>query len=288
VAAATLAAGRNRAWVTGAADVSGPIARWVRRVTASAQLTYSNSWAASLWDRLRPVDIANQATLFAATLLLCFIPFLIVASALAGKPVANILARRVGLNEQAAAAMGHLFTSSAATTQAISGSASAVLFVLGGVAAATALQQLYTRVFEVERRRAWDLLLRFGWLAVLMAVAFLGGWAGPQLHRFGGPVLLGLAGLVFFTVFWWFTMWFLLGGRLSWRSLWAPAIVTGAFWLGMNAAFALFFSRLVITEDREYGPIGTVFALMTYLIAIGVVLVLGAVIGVMWRDRRTP
>ena len=33
------------------------------------------------------------------------------------------------------------------------------------------------------------------------------------------------------------------------------------------------------------GPIGVVFALMAYLIAIGVVVILGAVTGVVWQER---
>jgi hypothetical protein len=35
----------------------------------------------------------------------------------------------------------------------------------------------------------------------------------------------------------------------------------------------------------EYGPIGMIFALMAYLIAIGVVVILGAVTGLIWQDR---
>jgi hypothetical protein len=36
---------------------------------------------------------------------------------------------------------------------------------------------------------------------------------------------------------------------------------------------------------RAGGPIGTVFALMSYLIAIGVVVILGAVTGLVWQER---
>jgi membrane protein len=51
------------------------------------------------------------------------------------------------------------------------------------------------------------------------------------------------------------------------------------FWLGTEAFFAVTFSCMVTSDDQKRGPIGTVFALMSYLIAIGVVVILGAVTG---------
>ena len=55
------------------------------------------------------MDVINQGMLFAATLLLCLFPFLIVASALADRQVVTTLARDTGLNGTAAADVGHLF-----------------------------------------------------------------------------------------------------------------------------------------------------------------------------------
>ena len=63
------------------------------------------------------------------------------------------------------------------------------------------------------------------------------------------------------------------------------SIATGVFWLGMEVVFRFFFSGMVISEDQEYGPIGIVFAIMSFLIAIGVVVVLGAVVGLVWQER---
>jgi membrane protein len=57
------------------------------------------------------------------------------------------------------------------------------------------------------------------------------------------------------------------------------------FWLGMEVAFSLFFSNMVIADYKEYGPIGMIFAVMAFLIAIGVVVILGAVVGLVWQER---
>ena len=245
---------------------------------------YAGSPAEHLWRRLDVMDFINRGLLFAATLLLCLFPFLIIANALACRSAATGLARHLGLNQQAAADVGALFTSSAATSSAITGTAW-VFFILGGIAAATAIQGLYERAFELESRGARD-----------MPAAGLAGRAGGLLGagrlgraraaRPGGPVLLAVVGLVVLTGFWWFTIWFLLAGRISWRDLFPAAVATAVFWVGMEAVFSVIFSGMVASYDKKYGPIGVVFALMSWLIAIGVVIILGAVAGIVWQERN--
>lgn len=262
-----------------------PGIRRVRRVSEWGKQKYAGSSAEYLWRRLDSIDFINRGMVFAATLLLCLIPFAIVADALAGRSTVTGMVRRVGLNQQAAAEVGHLFASSAATSAAVVGTTSVVFFVLGGIAAASALQELYERAFGLDRRGMKDLPRRLIWLAVLCGGSVLIGWAGPGLHHVGGPVLTAAAALAVFTGFWWFTMWLLLAGRISWRTLFPSACATGVFWAGMNLVFSFFFSGMVISNSKEYGPIGVVFALMAYLIAIGVVVILGAVTGVVWQER---
>lgn len=261
------------------------IRRRVRRGTEVARQKYAGSAAEHLWGRLASMDFINRGMLFAATLLLCFFPFLIVVTALAGRSASAALARHLGLNKQAAADVSHLFTSSAATSGAVTGAAW-VFFILGGVAASGAIRELYERAFDLERRGARDMVRSVVYLAVLVAVLWLSGLAGPRIHHAGGSVLLALTGLVVLTGFWWFTMWFLLAGRIGWRRLFPSAVATAIFWLAMQAVFAVVFSGMVTSNNQKYGPIGVVFALMSWLIAIGVVIILGAVTGVVWDERN--
>lgn len=58
--------------------------------------------------------------------------------------------------------------------------------------------------------------------------------------------------------------------------------------LGIEAVFSVVFSGIVTSDDKKYGPIGVVFALMPWLIAIGVVIILGAVTGIVWQERNLP
>ena len=255
-----------------------------RRGADRAKGRYAGSSAEHLWNRLDTMDFINRGLLFAATLLLCFFPFLIVANALTGRSTVDTLARHLGLNQQASADVGRLFTSSSATSSAVTGTAW-VFFILGGIAAASAVQELYERAFELDRRGLKDTLRRLIWLGVMVGCSALAGWVGPEAHHAGGPVLLAILGLVALTAFWWFTVWFLLAGRMSWRELFPAALATAVCWLGMEVVFSIIFSSTVISDNDKYGPIGVVFALMSWLIAIGVVIILGAVVGVVWRER---
>ena len=268
------------------ADIKAPDrpgTRRVRRAVEWGQKKYAGSWAEYLWHRLDAADFLNQAMLLAATLLLCAVPFFLVAAALTGRSAVSALTARLGLSQQAAADVGHLFTSASATSNAVTG-LSWAFFILGGIAAATAIQGLYQRVFGLDSRGARDRLRAVIWLVLVAGLFALDTSVGPGF-RASAPVLWWIVNIPASIGVWWFTMWFLLAGRVSWRRLYPCGVATGAFWLGMYAVFSVIFSGMVISYDQKYGPIGIVFGLMSYFIAIGVVITLGAAVGQMWQDR---
>jgi membrane protein len=256
-----------------------------RRRQEAAKKRYAGSSAEHLWTRLNEMDFINRGMLFAAILLLCFFPFLIILSALAGKSAVAGLARHLGLNQQASTDLSHLFTSTTATSNAVTGT-SYVFFVLGGIAVAASIQELYEHAFELEGRGMKNLLPQLLWLGAVIAGSLFAGWAGPTIGNAGGPVLLGTLGFALLTAFWLFSLWLLLARRVPWRGLLPSAIATAACWIGMEVVFSFIFSNTIISDNKKYGPIGVVFALMSWLIAIGVVIILGAIIGIVWRERQ--
>jgi membrane protein len=254
------------------------------------------AWAAALrrieyWQRsrlarhLRAGDVVNQGLLVAAVLLLCFFPFLLVLESVAGRDGASGFIRRFGLTGEAADAVRQAFTSPTAPSIAVSG-LSWVFFVLFGLGAGGAIQGLYQSVFEVHGRGLRDAPRRALWLAAALGVSFVGAWTQPWLDQVGGTALVAIAALPLATAFWWFSMWLLLDGKLGWRELLPSALATGICWLGMVIFFRLTLSNTIASDYRRYGSAGVVFATMTLLIAIGVVMVLGALLGVAWRERH--
>jgi membrane protein len=176
-----------------------------------------------------------------------------------------------------------LFASSG-TTSATINTASLVLLVLFALGGGNAVQKLYERIFDLDSRGARGLVRRLIWVGLVVGWLFLGDLVGPTL-RADGPVVFGIVILVAFTGFWWFAMRFLLGGRITWRRLFPCAVATGLYWLGMVAVFSATFSGMVISSYDRYGPMGIVFDLLSYILAVGVVIILGAVTGLVWQER---
>ena len=86
--------------------------------------------------------------------------------------------------------------------------------------------------------------------------------------------------------FFWWTMHFLLAGRVPWRRLIRAAILTALLWIGLGLFSSAYFSAAIISDSRLYGTIGVVFTLLTWFIAIGAVIVRGAVAGATWDQRK--
>jgi membrane protein len=257
--------------------------RRVRHGIEAVEEKYSGSAAEDLWHRLDALDFMNQAMILTGTLLLCALPFLLATAGLAGVSAESSLSRRLGLNQQAAADFSRLFASSGATSAPVTGISFALL-VLFGLAGVSVVQELYLQAFGLDPRGVRDLPRKLISLGLTVGWLFLSGLVGPSV-RAGGPVVYGLVILAVFTGFWWFSMRFLLAGRIPWRRLFPSAVATGLCWLGMVAVFSATFSGMVISSYDRYGPIGIVFDIMSVLLAIGVVIILGAVLGIVWHER---
>jgi hypothetical protein len=57
---------------------------------------------------------------------------------------------------------------------------------------------------------------------------------------------------------------------------------------GLAVFSALIFSGQITSSYNDYGAIGVVTVLLSYLIGFGVCLHLGAVAGQVWNERNTP
>jgi membrane protein len=79
---------------------------------------------------------------------------------------------------------------------------------------------------------------------------------------------------------------FLLAGRVAWRRLLPSAVATGVCFAGLGVFSKFYFSATIIADNKTYGVIGAIFTIMTWLIAIGAVIILGAVAGAVWADRN--
>jgi membrane protein len=197
------------------------------------------------------------------------------------------IARHLGLNQQGSLIISRLFRSSAASFN-FAIFLSLVFSLIGTLLVAKSVQTIYERAFDKPHERGLNNLLRcFVWVGSVAGLMFIEASIGKPLGGgSAGPLTLGLFDFLTLTLFFWWTIHFLLRGREPWRQIRPAAISTALFWLGLGVFASFYFSSTVISDNRLYGTIGVVFSLMTWFIAIGAVLALGAVVGAVWQNRR--
>jgi membrane protein len=257
-----------------------------RRYRAAAQRLRAGT-AGKLWSRLAALDFLGNSFQLAALALMCFFPALIVVTAAAGRGAAAVVAKWLGLDHEAAQAVASLFAPG--ENEGTFTLASAFLLFLGAMAVVNVLESWYQKVFDVPARTWRDRLAQLRWLASLVAYAVLQTLIGRALGgAIGGPVLQGLWGFVMATAFWWWSMHMLLAGAVGWRTLFPAALATGVSWAGLGVFSAHYFSSAIVVNEQKYGPIGVVMIILSWLVAVGVVIHLGAVVGRLYVDRRSP
>jgi membrane protein len=253
---------------------------------AWARARFDRSLAQSFLARLKALDFADQAMLFGAGLLVSLLPFVILLSAFASQRIDDDISLRLGLDRRAAGIVDHLFTSAPATLNAATAT-SLVFLVFGMLAVASSLQQIYEKVFRQDHRGLRDLGRLSAWIAVLcVAVVVQSVAERPVSAVAAGGWLAPLVTVAIMTPFFWWTMHFLLAGRVRWRTLLPPAIITGIFFGALGVFSKFYFSDTIISDSKTYGTIGAIFGIMTWFIAIGAVIILGAVAGAVWEDRK--
>jgi len=266
-------------------DEHGSVRPQVRDVAGAARNRFEGSSAQVFFRQLGALSFVDAITLFGAALLISVLPFVILLSSLANHRIDTDLSRHIGLNRQGALIVSQLFRSSPAHSAA--GVATALIFAaVGTMAVASSLQVIYERVFG-QPHRGWKDVLRFAtWAAVLFGFLVADSVISDSVHAVAGPIGQGLVTYAGVTIFFWWTMHFLLAGRVSGRRLLRPAALTALLWIGLELFSSAYFSSSIIDDSRLYGPIGVVFSLMVWFIAIGAVVVLGAAAGATWDQRK--
>jgi membrane protein len=248
---------------------------------------YNGSAAEDLFKRLGALDFGNWILIFGASLLLTILPVILLLSSLVSLRVDDDLARHLDLSRPGSVVFDGLFKS--APVKFDSGFVlSLIIGVAGAVGLSITVQILYERVFDQPHQKSLANVVRCAVWALVLAANLIADGAVSRALR-GTPdrgVLYPAVAAVAGTLFFWWTMHFLLAGREPWGRLSRSAVTTAIFWVGLGVFSHYYLSSSMISDNKLYGSIGVVFDLVTWFIAIGAVLMLGAVIGAVWDDKR--
>jgi membrane protein len=248
---------------------------------------YQGSAAQDLFKGLSDVEFGNWIILFGASFLLSVLPLILLLSAFANSRVDDNIDARLGLNHGETHVIDALFKASHAGWGF--GVVLAVIFSLAGtIGVARSIQRLYQQIFGYPDVRGWANVLRcFGWAVGAALEVYVDALISRPLGDLpAGRVLLGLANLVIATALFWWGMHWLLRGKESWRRLFPAGLATGVFWVGLGGFATVYFPSTLTSDNRLYGGIGVVFDLVTWFVAMGAVITLGALVGHIYVARR--
>jgi membrane protein len=245
--------------------------------------------AGTFWSRLNAIDFMNSSLQFAALAVLCLFPFLITVSAESGGDARHALVARLGLDQQATRDVDKLMSSGSHTVTTLSVVGAAVV-LFGALGIASTLQVWYERAYgqAPAQNMARQLANRLLWLGGLMGYLTLQDFSFIQLKQVGGArVPIYIATFILAVPFYWWTPHVLLMGRVAWGRLFPVGLATAGCVTGLGVFSGLLFSQQIASSASDYGPIGVVMVLLSYLIGLGVCIHLGAVAGRMWDESRS-
>ncbi|MDN5915813.1 MAG: YihY/virulence factor BrkB family protein [Pseudonocardia sp.] len=244
-----------------------------------ALLRYRARLALRVPRRMVAISGYDRALGLSAQAFVALVPMLVMVAALApaGSAAGPELVAGVDPSGQASSALsGLLERPPGVEPLTVLGAVLLVLSVLG-----------FTRSLQRAYQASWDLPSRgvrgmaFGLLA---AIALVGEFA---LLAFLGPVFSGLVdgtapGLVVraaaAVLLWWPILYLLLGGRVGWRTLLPGAALTGGGQTVVIMVSGVYLPAAVSREATRYGLIGVAMALLSWLVVLGLLLVVSAVV----------
>ncbi len=229
--------------------------------------------------RMMAINGYDRALALSAQAFVGLIPMFVVISALAPGPVrtsggARLIAS-LGLSGSEATAVSVLVQPpSGVGTTTVLGSALVVVSVLG-----------FTRALQRTYLSAWNLPsagVRGLGHGLISATTLVGGFTalvllGPALAAMNSHVVLVViihAGAA--TLLWWPVQRALLGGRKSWRALLPGAALTGIGQAVVLALSGIYLPVAISYEAAKYGIVGVAVAVVSWLLVLGLLLVLSA------------
>ena len=231
---------------------------------------------------LRDIAILDKAMLLTAVSFVAFVPLLLVLAAVSPIPEVHTftgtLQMAMGLTNDAARSVAKLF---APPNRIAAGTTVVGLLVLATTAVAFVgtLQQNYELIWSMPRcprmQRWWrhpvwlTVFLSFGLLLAIIQV----GLEGSANENAAADVAAVIATAIFFS----WSEYFLLAGRVPRREVIPGGIATALGLLGLHGFSKLFFSGMIVDQSHDYGLIGVVFVLMSWLV--------GACVGPCRRTR---
>lgn len=244
---------------------------------------------AEVWRGGTRLELLRRSMAFATLGLVTMVPLLVVVAAVdpsSQQGFGQWVADGMGLPRATAAPVVRLFATHHQTARQISLLGLALL-VAFGLAFVADVQLGYRRIWELPAQSWRQTWRRAVWLAAMIGYIAFEAESGVVFSH--GPLESALRILVFVSaglVFFWWGQHFLLAGTVPWGWLFPGAMATVAGLSGLRAFSAFVFNPMIVSGAEEYGMVGVVLVVLSWLIGVGFVIFGGALAGRHWCEYR--
>ncbi|MFD9358369.1 YhjD/YihY/BrkB family envelope integrity protein [Streptomyces sp. NPDC060031] len=242
-------------------------------------------------EQLAAVKVLDCATRLAAQAFLGAVPALFVIGAVAPawlqEQLVSSIRTTLGLTDASLDQVRSVYSATDGTATASTGGVGILVTLLSATACSRALQMTCERSWHLPKAKARLAAWRWlAWLAVwLTALLF----QGPIQTAFDTGRAVGFfLGLVSGTLLWWWTQHLLLGGRVPWLPLLPGAVLAGVGEQLLTVASRIYMPHAVERSLRQFGSLGSVFVLLSWLIMLFVVITVAIAVGYVLAREPVP
>jgi membrane protein len=240
---------------------------------------------AAIGGRDRALSLAGQA-------FIAFVPLVILISAIGSSDGTSAVAERIvrsyHLTGDGASAVRSLFLRPTSSHGTLTGIGLLVL-ISSLLSFSRAMQRTYEAAWGLAPKGVRGTLTGFIGIGLLLSEVLLLSMLAGALHpRGGGSVLLYLLRALAGVPFWLLLQYVLLSARVPARMLLPGAVVAAVGQTLVSIGSKVWIPHVVDHNADRYGVIGVTFALVSWLILLGIAMVAGAAVSVETSGNAAP
>ncbi|MFF8263657.1 YhjD/YihY/BrkB family envelope integrity protein [Streptomyces virginiae] len=233
-------------------------------------------------EQFARVNLLDCATRLAAQAFLGAIPAIFVIGALAPDwlrtQLISTVSTTLGLTGPALDQIRAVYQAGDTAAVASTGAVGVVVTLLSATACSRALQRTCERAWHLPKAGAR--LAAWRWVAWLLVWLTALLFQGPVQEAFGAGRALGaVVSLLSGTLLWWWTQHLLLGGRIAWLPLLPGAVLVAVGESLLSWGSRFYVPRAMNHSLQQFGGLGLVFVILSWLITFFVVVTMGIALG---------
>jgi membrane protein len=233
-------------------------------------------------NRFQKIAGFDRAIALASSALTALIPLALLGSvvrgALGGKDTATRIIERYDLTGGGAEAVKDIFSPPSGTTTSI-GIVGLFFLLIAVLSFTRGMQRLFEQTWELKPLSVRNTLNGLTWIAGLVVYTTLAGLLHALFGRSKLELSASLLTVPLSVVFFIWSGWVLSAKRIPWRQLRAFGVIAAVLGACYSIGATVYVPHLFSTYASRYGVIGAVFAMISTLFCIMVVIVGSAAAG---------